>query len=319
MSRVRVIGRRFTFFDERTDEVPVAEFFDRQVRAFGPDIQWLLSTLHVGVVGAGGTGSAVIVELVRLGVGTISVFDRDPFDKTNVNRVYGSSVKDAGRNKAEIAGDAARRTGLGTNLRIHPEHITVREAAMLLRECDLVFGCTDRHAPRGILVQLALRYYIPVIDTGVKIDSIDGVIRGVTGRVTTLLPGEACLFCRGRISAEAIRLESLSPEERRALADEGYAPELETPAPAVIPFTTAVAAQAVTELLHRLTGFMGEERRSSEVLLVFSESRVRTNRVRPNLDYLCAQRAIWGRGDSKRFLDMSWPEPESQRGESRRG
>jgi molybdopterin/thiamine biosynthesis adenylyltransferase/proteasome lid subunit RPN8/RPN11 len=319
IGRVRVIGRRFTFIDSLSDDGPVPEFFDRQVRAFGPDIQKLLARLHVGVVGAGGTGSSVTEQLVRLGVGTVSVFDRDVFDKTNVNRVYGSSIADAGRNKAHIAGEAAQRTGLPTAVRVYPEHITVRGTAMRLRACDIVFGCTDRHAPRGILVQLALRYFIPVIDTGVKIDSKDGTIRGVTGRVTTLLPGEACLFCRERISAETIRLESLTLNERRALADEGYAPELETPAPAVIPFTTAVAAQAVTELLHRLTGFMGEDRRSSEVLLVFSESRTRTNRQPPNPECLCAKRAVWGRGDTRRFLDMSWPEQAAPRGKSAEG
>ncbi|HJZ90605.1 MAG TPA: ThiF family adenylyltransferase [Gemmataceae bacterium] len=319
ISRIRVIGRRFTFIDDQPDDQAVPEIFDRQVRAFGPDTQRLLARLHIGVIGAGGTGSAVMEELVRLGVGTMSVFDRDVFDETNVNRVYGSSVRDAGRNKAGIAADSARRTGLQTEVRVYSEHITVHETAMRLRECDLVFGCTDRHAPRAILVQLALRYYIPVIDTGVKIDSHEGKIRGVTGRVTTLMPGEACLFCRERTSADAIRLETLSPDERRSLVSEGYAPELETPAPAVIPFTTAVAAQAVTELLHRLTGFMGEERRSSEVLLAISESRVRTNRQSPNPECLCAERSVWGRGDGKRFLNMSWPESEAHQGEFRRG
>ena len=307
--RTRVIGRRFVFFDDTRGAKPVPEIFDRQIRAFGPDTQRLLQRLHVGVVGAGGTGSAVIEEVVRLGVGTVSVFDGDGFDSTNVNRVYGSSVTDHNRNKAELAVASARRTGLGADLRVYPEHITSEAIAKRLRECDIVFGCTDRHTPRGILVQLALRYYIPVIDMAVKIDSKDGLIRGVFGRVTTLMPGEACLFCRGRTSPDMIRLESLSPEEHMALADEGYAPELETAAPAVIPFTTAVAAQAVAEMLHRLTGFMGKLRRSSEVLLVFSDTRCRTNREPPNPDCLCNQRSVWGRGDTKRFLNVSWPTP----------
>src|SRR5262249_8918206 len=68
--RVRVIGRRFRFFDGMNDgEAPLPEFFDRQIRAFGPDIQRVLARLHVGVVGAGGTGSAVFEQLVRLGIG----------------------------------------------------------------------------------------------------------------------------------------------------------------------------------------------------------------------------------------------------------
>ncbi len=106
-----------------------------------------------------------------------------------------------------------------------------------------------------------------------------------------------------------IMLESLSPDERQALADEQYAPELEGPAPAVIPFTTAVAAQAVTELLRRLTGFMGEARQSSEVLLFLHESRSTTNRVPAKQDCLCSMRSKWGLGDTKRFLDLTWRSP----------
>jgi molybdopterin/thiamine biosynthesis adenylyltransferase len=196
--------------------------------------------------------------------------------------------------------------GLGTIVQAYADHITDFETARRLRDFDAVFGCTDKHTPRGILVQLALRYLIPVIDTGVKIDSADGTIKGVAGRVTTLLPGEACLFCRGRISADVIRLEALSPAERSALVDENYAPEIDTPSPAVIPFTTAVASQAISEFLHRLTGFMGEARRSSEVLLLFADSRVRTNREPSGAGCLCAQQQHWGIGDTKRFLGVSW-------------
>ena len=313
ISRIRVIGRRFLFIDEARGDGPLPVFFDRQVRAFGPEIQRLLGHLHVGVVGAGGTGSAVLEQIARLGVGTISIFDGDAFDDTNVNRVYGSIASDAGRNKAEMAAANVQRMGLETILRVYPGHITWEASARHLRDCDVVFGCTDRHAPRGILVQLAIRYLIPLFDVGVRIDSQGGTLRGVFGRVTTFFPGEACLFCRGRISPEMIRLESLSSEQRQALADENYAPELEGPAPAVIAFTTAVAAQAVSEFLQRLTGFMGPDRKSTEAQLLLSESRLRTNRETAGPECLCSRAKLWGRGDSKRFLDLSWPDPGNEK------
>lgn len=313
MRRVRVLGKRFRFMDRVADEDPLAEFFDRQVRAFGPDVQRLLRRLHVGVVGVGGTGSPVVEMLARLGVGTISEFDGDAFDRTNVNRVYGSTASDGGRNKTLISYDHVGEIGLGTVVRPYPRHITEEEVAKRLRECDVVFGCTDRHAPRGILVQLALRYLIPVFDTGVKIDAPGEVIRGVFGRVTTVMPGEACLFCRERITSKMIELESLSPGEWQVLADEGYAPRLEVNNPAVIPFTTAVAAQAVSEFLHRLTGFMGDERRSSEALMFFHETAIKTNRTSPDANCLCSQESLWGRGDGRDFLGLTWPEPEGER------
>lgn len=204
ISPVRVIGSRFRFqtATAAVDPTPL-EFFDRQVRAFGPEVQRLLAQLHIGVVGAGGTGSAVFEQLVRLGVGTISLFEHDSFELSNVNRVYGSGIRDDGRPKADIAYENAERIGLGTRV-FRFGSILDEEMALRLCLCDLVFGCTDKQAPRGILNQLALRYLIPVIDMGVVVDSDNGKIRSVDGRVTTLYPGEACLFCRKRISAEAI-------------------------------------------------------------------------------------------------------------------
>ena len=124
--------------------------------------------------------------------------------------------------------------------------------------------------------------------------------------MTTLLPGEACLFCRERINPLVIAVESKSPAERRRLADERYAPELDTDNPAVVMFTTTVAAKGVSELLHRITGFMGTDRTSSEVLLRLHQTELRTNRTPPGRECLCFQRSLWGRGDTRDYLGQVW-------------
>jgi len=114
--------------------------------------------------------------------------------------------------------------------------------------------------------------------------------------VTTLMPGTACLNCRGRISSIQISAEAkraVNPDEALELEEEGYIPELDAPAPAVIPFTTATAAVAVTEFLHRLTGFLGEERETSEVLLLIDETRIRRNHMLPQDNCFCGDRMYW--------------------------
>jgi proteasome lid subunit RPN8/RPN11 len=306
LSRIRILGSRFHLFDTRTDAVPLPEFFDRHVRAFGPEVQRLLKSLHVGVVGAGGTGSAVIEQLTRLGVGGLSIFDGEALESSNVTRVYGSTIADTGRCKAEIAAEHVGSIGLGTRVFPYPHHITESAVAKELRTCDLIFGCTDKERPRGILTRLALYYLIPVFDVGVKIDAPNNLIEGVHGRLTILTAGEACLFCRGRISAAMIALESKPSEEQASLAAEGYAPLLVTRDPAVVTFTTAVAAKAVTELLHRLTGFMGEEA-PGEFRLFFHQDRIRGTAFQaPSVECFCSRRELWGRGDRRDFLDLAW-------------
>lgn len=306
VDRITVLGSQLRLVS--AEPLPNASaIFDRQVRAFGPAIQGILSNLHIGIVGLGGTGSAVAEQLYRLGAGRLSLFDGDDLADTNLNRVYGSTKADVGKNKTHIAKAHLDRIDLGGQVIAYSSHITREETAQRLRDCDVVMGCTDKELPRAILTQLSIKYHLPVFDMGVLIDSQNGHLRGVFGRVTTLLPGEACLFCRGRISPEQIRIEALSEEERRSQAREGYAPELEAPAPAVITFTSPVASTAVAELLHRLTGFMGIERQSSEVLITFNENRIRTNRVEPREACFCSEPGGWGRGDEDPFLGLLWP------------
>jgi molybdopterin/thiamine biosynthesis adenylyltransferase len=312
LETIRIIGKQFRFH-RKSEVAPDERFFQRQVLAFGKPLQSLLKNIHVGVVGVGGTGSSVLEQLIRLGVGRITVFDGDILDQSNVSRVYGSSISDSGRNKTSIAEDLAARIGLGTDLAAVPEFITFESAAKKLRECDVLFGCTDDEWGRSILTRMAVYYYIPVFDMGVRIDSNEGQVRSAQGRVTTLIPGEACLFCRGRINPETIAaevLEATNPAAAARLRGEGYIPELPGRAPAVVSFTTAVAASAVTELLHRLIGFMGADRKSTEVLHLFDQTRVRTNRSAPDPLCFCNDPATLGRGDSKPLLDITWREEQ---------
>jgi hypothetical protein len=75
-----------------------------------------------------------------------------------------------------------------------------------------------------------------------------------------------------------------------------------------IPFTTSVASSAVIELLHRLTGCLGDDRDSSEVLHIFDSTRVRTNNLAPSDQCFCSDTSVWGKGDSSLLLDTIWPE-----------
>jgi hypothetical protein len=306
---IRVVGHKLRYYFNPNKASPASNMcFDRQVRAFGPDIQQLLRRLTVGIVGAGGTGSSVLEQVVRLGVGRVLVSDGDDFEATNVNRVYGSRLIDDGLPKTKIAERAVADIGLETSVEIERRPITFQSAMKRFRDCDVIFGCSDDEWGRSILTSFAVQYHIPVFDMGVKITSENGEIRSVEGRVTTLMAGVACLFCRGRISADRIRAESMAaedPESLERLRGEGYAPELEDRAPAVIAFTTSVAAAAVSEFLHRLTGFMGADRVSTEVLLLLDQVRVRTNHRMPG-NCGCRDRKNWGRGDQPRFLGLSW-------------
>ncbi len=149
---------------------------------------------------------------------------------------------------------------------------------------------------------------MPVIDVGVLLSSrADGLLSGIDGRITTMTPGAACLVCRDRIDLARAAAELKTPEERKRLADEGYAPALGQTEPAVVAFTTIVAAAAVNELLDRFIGY-GPPENPTETLFRLHEREISTNRALPRERHYCAQTSgKWGAGDEGLYLGQTWP------------
>ena len=243
--------------------------------------------LKIAVIGCGGTGSAVGEQLVRLGVRHLILIDPDELSESNVTRVYGSAEADVGQPKVEVLARHLARIAPDLRCETVQSMITLEPAARRLIGCDVVFGCTDDNAGRLVLSRLATYLLIPVIDCGVLLSSdANGDLTGIDGRITILSPGQACLICRGRIDLARAGAELLTPDERVRREDEGYAPALARTEPAVVTFTTAVAATAVSELLERLIGY-GPEPRPSEVFLRCHEREISTNVAFPRAGHYC--------------------------------
>jgi molybdopterin/thiamine biosynthesis adenylyltransferase len=286
----------------------ISSIFDRNVRAFGTDIQQTLGELNVGIIGCGGTGSAVAEQLVRLGVRHLILIDPDTLSTSNLTRVYGSTVSDVGQPKVEILARHLARIAPELRCQTIQSMITLEPAARCLIGCDVIFGCTDDNAGRLVLSRIATYLMTPVIDCGVLLTSDDaGQLTGINGRVTTLSPGQPCLICRNRIDLARAGAELLTPDERLRREDEGYAPALARTEPAVVTFTSLVGAAAVSELLERLIGY-GPEPRPSEVLLRLHEREISTNISEPRVGHYCHPASSkLGIGTTTPFLEQTWP------------
>ena len=308
IDRLWVTGRRFALIPNwLRDTTPPAEQFDRNIRAFGGDVQQVLGDLRIAVVGCGGTGSAVVEQLVRLGVRHLQLFDPDTLSAGNVTRVYGSYLDDVGEPKVRVSATHVGRIAPNTEVMTSQAKITLESTAKLLLDADIVFGCTDDNAGRLVLSRIASYLLTPVIDCGVLLSSgPKGRLIGIDGRVTVLAPGAACLVCRNRIDLRRAAAEMLAQDEHRRLAEEGYAPALLNPEPAVVAFTTQVASTAVGELLERLIHY-GPEPVPTEVLLRSHEREVSTNDQDPREGHYCHPGAHkLGLGVTEPFLDQTW-------------
>lgn len=303
---VRVVGDSWRLLLPADGPDP-APCFDRQIRSFGHDGQRVLRELRVGIVGAGGTGSALFEQLVRLGVGDIVTIDPDEIndDGSNVTRVYGSTMDDIGTAKVDIAKRHAEQIGIGTTVTAIRGTINDEATARLLIDCDVIFGCTDDNRGRVTLGRLSTWYLIPVIDMGVKITANAGSLQSIEGRITVVEPGQGCLQCRGRINLAALQSEVLTSVERTRRVEEGYAAGLDEPDPAVIAYTTATAAHAANELLHRLFA-LDQVTPSGELIIRFHARDIRRNTRAGRPGHWCTDTSYLGRGDVTPFLGTTW-------------
>jgi hypothetical protein len=231
--------------------------FDRQLRLLGKDAHARLQQMTATIVGVGGTGSAVAVQLARIGVKKLTLVDKDVIDATNVPRVYGSAKKDVGKPKVDVLKKHVRtfsKTGVEA---IHAD-ITEADDSTILKESDVIFGCTDNLTSRAMLNDISVQYYIPLIDVGCRVQSRnDGSIDQAICKVQVVTPDDACLWCTGTLDGKIILQESLPEEERRKLSEEGYHQDV-SKQPSVVSLTTMAASMAVNKFLS-LLGVFGKE------------------------------------------------------------
>ena len=229
--------------------------YDRQVRAFGQEGQSKIARCRVAVVGEGGIGSIVTVQLAHLGVRDIALIDADRVEESNLNRLAGATPSDVGQLKVDLAEVQFRRVSPVASVCSVPEEIRTESALEAAQSADVLFGCVDTDSGRLILNELAVTHAIPYIDCGSGIDAPEGRMSAAGGQVVVWVPGRPCLLCCGEID-RAIAAEELESEDLRAFRRErGYISGSDIPEPSVISLNGTVASLAVTEFIALLTGF----------------------------------------------------------------
>jgi molybdopterin/thiamine biosynthesis adenylyltransferase len=257
---VGLVGDDIDFwFADAGREVP--EFARRHAQVFGTGTVDCLRRLRVAVIGCSGTGSPLIEQLVRLGIGRLVLVDSDRVEWRNLNRIYMTTAADANLNryKVEVLAEAIGRIGLGTEVIPIAKDLATPEAVRAVATCDLVFGCMDSVYGRDILGRLASSYTLPYLDLGVQLTALpDGGVDQITGAIHYLQPGKSSLKSRGIYDSEDVRAEVMKrddPIEYEKQLQQKYIRGVQEDRPAVISVNTMVASMAVNEMLARIHRF----------------------------------------------------------------
>ncbi|MCW4458693.1 ThiF family adenylyltransferase [Microbacterium sp. MPKO10] len=149
------------------DELPAGER-DRAARQLrlpelGEPGQRRLYAARVGVLGAGGLGSPVLLYLASAGVGTIGIVDDDVVDASNLQRQVIFSSDDVGTSKAGIAADRIRSLSPHTTVIEHREHLTADNAEQIFAGYDLIIDGSDTFDTRYAVADACAALGIPLV------------------------------------------------------------------------------------------------------------------------------------------------------------
>ena len=205
------------------------ERYSRQIMldGIGYDGQLRLKNAKVCVIGIGGLGSPIAMQLTAMGVGYLRIVDRDVVEISNLHRQTLYNEQDIGKVKVEVA--AKKLKELNDNVEIDPMPISINEntAKEAVKGCDVVIDGLDSILARYALNDACLYYNIPYVYGGAI---------SMQGSACTILPNNsACLRCI---------FPSLVEEEMPTCSTEGVHPSL----------LSIISAIEVSEAVKIITG-----------------------------------------------------------------
>lgn len=310
VTKIVVVGDLIKVYGRLTETKSDA-FALRTIQAFGDKTFQDLKQMKVGIVGCSGTGSPLIEQLVRLGVGNFVLIDPDTVEQKNLNRILNTTKKDADEQapKVLVIANAIKKIGLGTNVTTLQKNLyentdTLKE----LIKCDVVFGCMDSVDGRHLLNQLSTFYLIPYFDLGVKLEADGkGGISKICGSVHYIQPGKSSLISRGVYTTEDLRAASQfrkNPEEFENLRKNAYIKNVNVNTPAVISVNMNIASHAVNEFLNRVHSYKAETANNYALSTIDITENCIINVSEEDLTIDIYLRKKIGRGDVTPFIEM---------------
>ncbi|OYT71776.1 MAG: thiamine biosynthesis protein ThiF [Chloracidobacterium sp. CP2_5A] len=204
----------------------------------GPEGQARLARARALIVGCGALGCALADTLVRAGVGTVRIADRDFVEWSNLNRQVLFDEADARERRPKARAAAARLRAINSAVRVEGliTDVSPDTVEPLVTAADVVLDATDNFETRYLLNDACVKHGKPWIY---------GAAVGSHGATMTILPNETpCLRC---VFEEP--------------PDAAGAPTCET-AGVILPIILTVAAAQAVEAIKLLAGQSALCRRS---------------------------------------------------------
>jgi adenylyltransferase/sulfurtransferase len=173
--------------DGFTDEE--LNYYSRQIvlREMGIKAQRKLKKSTITLVGAGGLGSPIAMQLSSMGIGHLRIVDYDVVEISNLQRQHLFGVDQIGLPKVEAAKRRISKLNPFIKITPIPMAVTPSNASDLIKGSDVVIGALDSMSPRYSLNRACIENGIPYIHGGAL---------EYNGSISTIIPKKtACLEC----------------------------------------------------------------------------------------------------------------------------
>jgi len=212
---IKIIGDKgFRFIypvNSRLNRASVSENIlqqhERTMEFYRQDALSAIRQTHIGVIGLGGNGSAVINVLKFFPFRKWTLVDADVVEIHNSNRFFGFNHGDSGQYKVDVLERELKRLDPSTQVETVKSRFPSEETNKALKSCDFLIVAPDNNAVRYATAQFGMRYLKPLIELGSGITMKDSCVTAIGSQVRFQLPtaNSQCIVCSG---LDVRRLES---------------------------------------------------------------------------------------------------------------
>jgi len=121
------------------------------------------------VIGVGALGTSILDQLVRIGIGEITIVDRDYVELSNLQRQTLFTEEDVENVKPKAIAAKERLRNINSSIKINAyvDHVSNDNVKKYIQDIDLIFDGTDNFQTRYLLNDVAFKYNIPFAYGGV--------------------------------------------------------------------------------------------------------------------------------------------------------
>lgn len=150
------------------------DIFERNTLLLGELKQKKLNESHVMIIGIGGVGSFVCESLARVGIGKITIIDKDVVDSTNINRQLIALYSTIGLPKVDVMEN--RINDINPDIQVIKKRITLDTEninEIFDEPCDFVVDAIDTISAKYSLIKYLVNNdikFISVLGSGNKLN-----------------------------------------------------------------------------------------------------------------------------------------------------